>query len=377
MFATNDPNFTIITPGGCNAKCDFCTGAMNGKPSKDYIKNLARTLAQLPPEIKQVSISGGEPTISRDFMTILWMIKASQRFRKVVLTTNGAKLFDYADQLGGLVNHINISRHGTTDEENNNVFKAGKNGIPTNYELKEIIEVLNKQGIDVTFNRVYVNEEGDLDPDLNKEKAITFVEKAKELGASAVSFRYDQHENVLDETHFETMFSDYAKVNEGGCPVCRSHTCLVSGMPVMFKASLNEPSDHLSDPYELIYHIDGRLCTDWAGNIEYDLETNETHYRPKGVSVVKAQAALELLNKNDVIIPSTQIEKFIAKQPPKMVPRPPKVASLSRMREAYVATGQPDMSGCGVPVTYADCDQGRTTVATTNGCGQPINSRGC
>lgn len=29
-------NFTVITPGGCNASCDFCSDPMNAKAPPDY-----------------------------------------------------------------------------------------------------------------------------------------------------------------------------------------------------------------------------------------------------------------------------------------------------------------------------------------------------
>ena len=91
-MSKENPNFTIITTGGCNAKCDFCTDPMNVKASPYYISNLMQSISKLPNIFQEVSISGGEPTISDDLDAILQIIKFSGKFRKVVLSTNGTKL---------------------------------------------------------------------------------------------------------------------------------------------------------------------------------------------------------------------------------------------------------------------------------------------
>lgn len=88
------------------------------------------------------------------------------------------------------------------------------------------------------------------------------------MGATSVSFRYDQNENSLEPTYLEQLFSDWKTVNEGCCPVCRNHTVLVKGFPVVFKASFAEPSKAIADVYELVYHITGKLTTDWEGQQE-------------------------------------------------------------------------------------------------------------
>ena len=68
-----------------------------------------------------------------------------------------------------------------------------------------------------------------------------------------------KHNNSLDLTDLEMLFSDYKRVREGGCPVCRNHTILLNGFPVTFKASYEEPSNTIGDVYKLIYNASRRV----------------------------------------------------------------------------------------------------------------------
>lgn len=346
------PNFTVVTSGGCNAKCTFCTDDMNRPASKDYIQNLAKAISELPSEFTQVSITGGEPTISPDFLTILYMIKASNRFQKVVLTTNGTKLAEFIPQLRGLVHHVNISRHGVGTAVNQRIF--GNKRIPDDAELTKMCTALNKQGIDVTLNHVYHNPSSNDDlPALGSSIQVKrFAEYARNVGASAVAFRFNQNENTLAPTFIETQMErdGYAKINEGGCPVCRSHTHLVNGMPCMFKASIAEPADTLGDDiYELIYHVDGRLCSDWAGTREYDPVTGTVSH-PKRMSTAKG--ILNILNSDRAPEVAKNAERLITDitSRPTLVKRPAKINKLST-----------DITSL-QQLPVADCDQ--------RGCGQ-------
>lgn len=356
-LVTTAPNFTIVTSGGCNAKCSFCSDDMNRPASTEYIQNLAKALSELPSQFDQVSITGGEPTISPDFLTILYLIKASSRFKKVVLTTNGTKLQEFIPQLKGLVDHINISRHAVSDEQNMAIF--GTKRVPDTNELTKICYDLNKLGIDVTLNRVYVNPSSDDSPITlsNEIQVRQFAEFAKKVGASAVAFRHDQNTQSLKETWVEHVMTThgYTKINEGGCPVCRSHTHLVNGMPCMFKASLAEPGESLDEQevYELIYHTDGRLCTDWAARREYD-PVSGTVLQRQLTNPSQLLEKLQARQHQEVSVnASRQIE--VIKNRPSLVKRPEKtkrlsteVTSLEQLpAQPYIATGQPTPSGCG------------------------------
>lgn len=258
-------NFTVITSGGCNAKCSFCTDPMNYKPSDDYLANLVPLLTgatKLPGGFKTLSISGGEPTISSDFYTILSLAKTHGVFNKIVLTTNGTKLLENVVRIGKHVNHVNVSRHAIGYEDNVKIF--GNKQIIDDTDLEACCIVLGQLGVDVNLNHVYDDKSR-----LTKEYVHEFIKYAKSVKATKVTFRYDQNLNTLEETYLEKQFSDYRWVEDGECPVCRSRTILVDGMYVTFKSSFAEPSGGVEGLYELIYHTSGKLTTDWEGKKEY------------------------------------------------------------------------------------------------------------
>lgn len=263
-------NFTIITSGGCNAKCDFCTDPMNYKASPDYMRNMLNVLGgSLPEQFNQLSISGGEPTISPDFGRILLRVGRSRYFKKKVLTTNGTKLLDFIELIGENIHHVNVSRHGVGYEKNVKVFKNKQ--IISDENLKNACAGLSKYGVDVNLNWVYSEDDF-----LTKYDVLEYVEYAKGVGAAKVTFRHDQNTNSLDETSLEKCFSDYNVVESGGCPVCRSKTILVNGMYVTFKSSFAEPGNEVGELYELIYHPSGKLTTDWEGKNEFVFDDGKT-----------------------------------------------------------------------------------------------------
>lgn len=240
----DNPNFTVIMPGGCNSTCSFCTDPYNGKASNDYLANLMAILAdtdKLPEHFTQVSISGGEPTLSPLLGAVMMALKLSNRFTKIVFTTNGAKLKTALPVLKETIDHINISRHAIGYDANSKIFGTKK--IVTDEELPVLTQELRQAGIDVNFNHVYTKEE---DREITKQYVLDYVAYAKKMGATSVSFRYDQNENSLKQTRLESLFADYKIVKKGGCPVCRNHTILIDSFPVVFKASYAEPSNTIA-----------------------------------------------------------------------------------------------------------------------------------
>lgn len=259
-------NFTIITAGGCNAKCDFCPDPMNYKETDNYLHNLKQAIAVLPDGFNQVSISGGEPTISPYLKDILQIVRDEQRFTKVVLTTNGTKLEEHLDEILTIVDHINISRHAVGYENNVVIFKNKQ--IISDDAIARVVEKASKRLVDVTLNYVYT--EGTM-PSL--QEAFAFIGYAKSLGCK-VSFRYDQRANSLTRTTLENELAadGYALVDAGSCPVCRTLFTRVFGVECTFKSAFQEPGKEYGsqeDPYELIYHVSGKLCLDWDQETEY------------------------------------------------------------------------------------------------------------
>lgn len=255
-----NPNFSIVMPGGCNAKCKFCFWEKN-KTCKNYLENLSNILNKLPDNFTQISITGGEPTISPYLKEVLNLIDKS-KFKKVVLTTNGHKLLETLHLFEGIVDHVNISRHHDDEEINNKIFGTKMVDKKT---LKIITNELNKIGIDVTFSSV-------LNENLKTSKDVkNYINFAKECGSSQIFFR--KPHGTISPSSTEKLYEDY-KYDEFKCPACRSRYQLIEGMNIIWKSSLMEPSLELNKIYELIFNEKGELTKDWEGNSKVDINEN-------------------------------------------------------------------------------------------------------
>jgi len=253
-----NPNLSIVLPGGCQAHCQFCFWYQ--KPTDpQWIQKLIHTLDTLPACFEQVSITGGEPTLSPYLLQTL-QILASRRgkYKKIVMTTNGIRLMNYINEVSNGVDHINISRHHWLEEKNQEVFKTAN--VPTTSQLREMADMFRNK---LTFNCVI--------SDMSVDDMHKFLVYARvDAGVNNVCFR--QEHGSLDPVAIEKyLLSNYKKTSEGGCPVCRGSYFDVNGMSVGIKYSVLEPKDVIDGIYELVLHPDGKLSADWEANIEIDL----------------------------------------------------------------------------------------------------------
>ena len=118
----------------------------------DEIKRLAKCFSELG--VNKIRITGGEPTIRKDFFDIVKVLKFEAGIQNVTITTNGYKLDKKAEQLvnSGLTG-INIS----IDSLNRETFKniTGHDRLP---EILDGIENLLNVGFEnIKINAVLLN----------------------------------------------------------------------------------------------------------------------------------------------------------------------------------------------------------------------------
>ena len=264
-----EKNITILVPGSCDASCDFCFWDREGgkiKPPLDYLTMLRRTLLTLSETMyPNLSISGGEPTISRFFRSILVevaRIRRERKFEKVILTTHGGNLKEFIDLVACAVDYVNISRHHFDDEENRKIFKS-KN-VPTTTELEQLIPLLPP----VTFNCV-------IKQGTSVDFCEEFISFAASIGVYSISFRKESS-NITPSDAEKHFVQHYPTVAESNCPVCRGVSVAVLGGAILvnFKSSVPEPSIELGEEYEVVFHPDGELYTDWGRKLKYKYLTN-------------------------------------------------------------------------------------------------------
>lgn len=137
----------------CNFKCNYCLP--NGY-NKDNIKeelsseefiNLATAFCELG--IQKIRLTGGEPTLRKDFFSIATRLAQIPQLTNLSLTTNGFKLKENAKRyLESGIKNINISIDSLNEE-------AFKNITKTNL-LNKILDGLD-ECLNLGFNKVKVN----------------------------------------------------------------------------------------------------------------------------------------------------------------------------------------------------------------------------
>ncbi len=154
-FGRTFPYIRLSITDVCNFKCGYClpNGYQVDKSDKgkflhlDEIKRLSKVFSKLG--VQKIRITGGEPTVRKDFFDIIKILKNEAGIKKVVITTNGYHLDDKAKMLvdSGL-NGINIS----IDSLDRNTFKT----ITGQDRLPEILTgIKNLQ--DLNFDNIKVN----------------------------------------------------------------------------------------------------------------------------------------------------------------------------------------------------------------------------
>ena len=183
-FGRNFPYIRMSITDVCNFKCGYClpNGYQVDKSDNrkflhlDEIKRLAMVFSKLG--VSKIRITGGEPTVRKDFFEIIKILK-EVGIKKVSITTNGYHLDKKAKKLfdSGL-NGINIS----IDSLDRNIFKyiTGHDRLP---EILKGIQILQ----DLNFENIKVN--GVLLNNINASEK-DFSSWAEFIKINKVDFRY-------------------------------------------------------------------------------------------------------------------------------------------------------------------------------------------
>ena len=125
-FGRTFPYIRLSVTDVCNFKCGYClpNGYQADKSDNrkflhlDEIRRLAKALSELG--VSKIRLTGGEPTVRKDFFDIVKTIKENSGIKKTVITTNGYHLDKIAHKINesGL-DGINIS----IDSLNRETFK--------------------------------------------------------------------------------------------------------------------------------------------------------------------------------------------------------------------------------------------------------------
>jgi len=153
-FGRSFPYFRISITDVCNFKCGYClpNGYQKSENKKEFlsleeIKRIGKALSELG--VCKIRLTGGEPTVRKDFVEIIENLKSLPGINKVVFTTNGYNLKNIAKSVvNARIDGINVS----IDSLNREKFKfiTGKD------KLQDILIGL-KALQDLNFKNIKVN----------------------------------------------------------------------------------------------------------------------------------------------------------------------------------------------------------------------------
>jgi len=184
-FGRSFPYIRLSITDICNFKCGYClpNGYQIDKKDNrkflhlDEIARLAKALSELG--VNKIRLTGGEPTVRKDFFEIIKIIKKNSGIKKTVITTNGYHLDKIAHEIKETgLDGINIS----IDSLNSETFKKITGHDRLNEILKgiKILQDLNFKNIKI--NAVLLKGINDSEDDFNQWS--NFIKQNK------IDFRY-------------------------------------------------------------------------------------------------------------------------------------------------------------------------------------------
>ena len=214
-FGRKFPYIRLSITDVCNFKCGYClpNGYQIDKSDNrtflaaEEIGRLSKALSELG--VYKIRLTGGEPTVRKDFFEIVKLIKSNSGIKKTVITTNGYHLDKLAHKIkdSGL-DGINIS----IDSLNRNIFKevTSHDRLPEILKGIEILQNLNFKNIKV--NAVLLKGINDSEKDFN--------EWAKFIENNKIDFRYIELMQTGDNLDYfrkyhisASKFTDYLNKN--------------------------------------------------------------------------------------------------------------------------------------------------------------------
>ena len=214
-FGRKFPYIRLSITDVCNFKCTYCLpngykktpGDTRSFMSAEEISRLTKALSQLG--VCKIRLTGGEPTVRKDFFDIIKDMKQNSNIPKVTMTTNGYRLDKIAEQLSEVgLDGINIS----IDSLNRETFKK-LTGHDRLNEILEGIKILQKLG----FKNIKVNAvllKGINDTHEEFEKFGNFIKNNK------IDFRFIELMQTGDNLDYfkknhvsSKIFKDYLEKN--------------------------------------------------------------------------------------------------------------------------------------------------------------------
>ena len=214
-FGRTFPYIRLSITDVCNFKCGYCLPngyQIDKSDNRKFLKlkeigRLTKALSELG--VSKIRLTGGEPTVRKDFFDIIKVIKESSGIKKTVITTNGYHLDKIASKINASgLDGINIS----IDSLNREIFKS----ITSHDRLPEILKGIEKLK-KMNFQNIKINAvllKGINDSEKDFDQWAKFIEK------NEIDFRYIELMQTGDNLHYfkkyhvsATKFTSYLNKN--------------------------------------------------------------------------------------------------------------------------------------------------------------------
>ena len=292
-------NFSIFIDEFCNADCKFCVAQLryeNKKllyhkehlPDDIWLKRCEEILKLVRPLNPSISITGGEPTLSKKLVPVLQMVDALG-FRKRTITTNGSYLFHKVDGLPIIDHlirnhwdHLNISRPSISDADARSIMRfSNEYNFTSNEMVRDILAEANKSSLKHRLSCLLLKE-GVNSVDMMKAYVDTYMA----LGANNFIFRelMDYDTTAVNVEKMEYCQSNKVRLNDiweqfDGrtdfipwlnilgyyyyVEIYKYGNAVVASESANLNQQTVEVAKHPNMVYEMVFHTNGNLCASW------------------------------------------------------------------------------------------------------------------
>lgn len=274
----------IVMPCYCQANCPFCFNKQTSETQvhdfDSFYKNLDETLNILFTSIHNrkisLDITGNEPTFNvNEFKRVLCLLKKYRDeygcfIDKIVLTTNGYHLLECIDEIGLVVDIVNISvHHYDYEKRRSEIFRTKY--VPSNDDLKNLNQKLHDRGIKTTsIGVIYEPIDEYLDYVIY---LLKFADFSKEVGFDNTRIRLD----FTDETGAMDKIFDYSFTEEIVQKQAGLFTKIINrfGYEIRIYKGVKDLVDYVIG-VEMVIDDDGKLYLDY--NKRFPLNNREFWY---------------------------------------------------------------------------------------------------
>ena len=215
----------------CNFRCTYCLPSGYKKNNQSFlsvveIKNLAAAFAEMG--ISKIRLTGGEPTVRKDFIDIAESISSLKNIKNIALITNGYCLKKYAKDFAACgISAINISIDSLNKENFKNITDHDKLSLV----LDGVQEALNVGIKAVKINTVLLKEINDSELDSfisfvkDKPIALRFIELMRTGDNADYFFKHHLKSDFIQEQLEKRGWKKLQRESDSGPAIEYFHPC--------------------------------------------------------------------------------------------------------------------------------------------------------